>query len=233
MAQAAATIEAPAQAHAYVEGALKWLIALAVILCTILEVLDSSIVNVALPHMQGSFSASVDEVTWVVTTYLVAAGIMIPTTGWIAGQFGRKSYFLVSYHHLRSVVRDVRSGADARSDGRVPLSPGHRRRGAAAALAGDPDGDVSAQRADAGDGDVGGRPDGRADHGSDRRWLDHRQLELALEFLHQRSDRRRRRFDGLHVRPRSAVLAQAQGHGTRGLSGNSCAWFSRSASARS
>ena len=96
MAEAAATIEAPAQAHAYVEGALKWLIALAVILCTILEVLDSSIVNVALPHMQGSFSASVDEVTWVVTTYLVAAGIMIPTTGWIAGQFGRKSYFLVS-----------------------------------------------------------------------------------------------------------------------------------------
>ena len=95
MAEAAATIEAPAQAHVYVEGALKWLIALAVILCTILEVLDSSIVNVALPHMQGSFSASVDEVTWVVTTYLVAAGIMIPTTGWIAGQFGRKNYFLV------------------------------------------------------------------------------------------------------------------------------------------
>src|SRR6202790_1467249 len=91
----AAQIEAPAQAHVYVEGALKWLIALAVILCTILEVLDSSIVNVALPHMQGSFSASVDEVTWVVTTYLVAAGIMIPTTGWIAGQFGRKNYFLL------------------------------------------------------------------------------------------------------------------------------------------
>ena len=96
MAEAAATIEAPAQAHAYVEGARKWIIALSVILCTILEVLDSSIVNVALPHMQGSFSATVDEVTWVVTTYLVAAGIMIPTTGWIAGQFGRKRYFLIS-----------------------------------------------------------------------------------------------------------------------------------------
>ncbi len=90
----APSIEAPAPAPVHVEGALKWLIALAVILCTILEVLDSSIVNVALPHMQGSFSASVDEVTWVVTTYLVAAGIMIPTTGWIAGQFGRKNYFL-------------------------------------------------------------------------------------------------------------------------------------------
>jgi MFS transporter, DHA2 family, multidrug resistance protein len=74
----------------------KWIIATSVILCTILEVLDSSIVNVALPHMQGSFSATVDEVTWVVTTYLVAAGIMIPTTGWIAGQFGRKRYFIIS-----------------------------------------------------------------------------------------------------------------------------------------
>jgi MFS transporter, DHA2 family, multidrug resistance protein len=88
--------EAPtSHAHA-AEEARKWIVAASVILCTILEVLDSSIVNVALPHMQGSFSATVDEVTWVVTTYLVAAGIMIPTTGWIAGQFGRKRYFLIS-----------------------------------------------------------------------------------------------------------------------------------------
>jgi MFS transporter, DHA2 family, multidrug resistance protein len=78
------------------EAARKWIIAVSVILCAALEVLDSSIVNVALPHMQGSFAAGVDEITWVVTTYLVAAGIMIPTTGWIAGQFGRKRYFLIS-----------------------------------------------------------------------------------------------------------------------------------------
>jgi DHA2 family multidrug resistance protein len=78
------------------EAARKWIVAASVILCAALEVLDSSIVNVALPHMQGSFAAGVDEITWVVTTYLVAAGIMIPTTGWIAGQFGRKRYFLIS-----------------------------------------------------------------------------------------------------------------------------------------
>jgi DHA2 family multidrug resistance protein len=82
-------------AHA-AEAARKWVIAISVILCAALEVLDSSIVNVALPHMQGSFAAGVDEITWVVTTYLVAAGIMIPTTGWIAGHFGRKHYFLLS-----------------------------------------------------------------------------------------------------------------------------------------
>jgi MFS transporter, DHA2 family, multidrug resistance protein len=74
----------------------KWLIALAVMLGTTLEVLDSSIVNVALPHLQGSFSAGVDEIAWVVTSYLVANGIMIPMTGWISSHFGRKRYFLTS-----------------------------------------------------------------------------------------------------------------------------------------
>jgi DHA2 family multidrug resistance protein len=74
----------------------KWLVALAVMLGTTLEVLDTSIVNVSLPHMQGSFSASVDEIAWVLTSYLVANGIMIPMTGWISSRFGRKRYFLMS-----------------------------------------------------------------------------------------------------------------------------------------
>ena len=74
----------------------KWLIAMAVMLGTTLEVLDTSIVNVALPHMQGTFSASVDEIAWVLTSYLIANGIMIPMTGWISARFGRKRYFLTS-----------------------------------------------------------------------------------------------------------------------------------------
>jgi len=101
--------EPPASHTHAAEEARKWIVAVSVILCTILEVLDSSIVNVALPHMQGSFSATVDEVTWVVTTYLVAAGIMIPTTGWIAGQFGRKRYFLISITAF--VISSVLCGA--------------------------------------------------------------------------------------------------------------------------
>jgi DHA2 family multidrug resistance protein len=74
----------------------KWLIAVAVMLGCALEVLDTTIVNVALPHMQGSFSASIDEIAWVLTSYLVANGIMIPMTGWISSRFGRKRYFLTS-----------------------------------------------------------------------------------------------------------------------------------------
>jgi DHA2 family multidrug resistance protein len=80
-------------AHA---GSHKWLVALAVMLGAALEVLDNTIVNVSLPHMQGTFSASVDEIAWVATSYLIANGIMIPMTGWISSRFGRKRYFLFS-----------------------------------------------------------------------------------------------------------------------------------------
>jgi MFS transporter, DHA2 family, multidrug resistance protein len=72
------------------------MITLAVMSATLIQVLDTTIVNVALPHMQGSFSASVDEIAWVLTSYLVANGIMIPMTGWISARFGRKRYFLLS-----------------------------------------------------------------------------------------------------------------------------------------
>src|ERR1700733_1638037 len=74
----------------------KWLIAIAVMLGTTLEVLDSSIINVALPHLQGTFSASIDEIAWFLTSYLVANGIMIPMTGWISSRFGPKRYFMTS-----------------------------------------------------------------------------------------------------------------------------------------
>ncbi|MBY0277253.1 DHA2 family efflux MFS transporter permease subunit [Candidatus Binatia bacterium] len=77
-------------------GSGKWLVALAVMLGTILEVLDTSIVNVALPHMQGAFSAGIDEITWVLTSYLIANGIVIPMTGWLSSVFGRKRYFIFS-----------------------------------------------------------------------------------------------------------------------------------------
>src|SRR5579883_3211741 len=95
-APAADADNASVQLQAAAAASHRWLIALAVMLGTSLEVLDTSIVNVALPHMQGTFSASLDEISWVVTSYLVANGIMIPMTGWISARFGRKRYFLIS-----------------------------------------------------------------------------------------------------------------------------------------
>jgi DHA2 family multidrug resistance protein len=67
-----------------------------VMLASILQALDNTIANVALPRMQGSLSATQDQMTWVLTSYIVAAAIMTPLTGWLADQIGRKRLFLLS-----------------------------------------------------------------------------------------------------------------------------------------
>ena len=67
-----------------------WIIAISVMLSTFMEVLDTTVVNVSLPHIAGSLSASVDEATWALTSYLVANAIVLPITGWLANYLGRK-----------------------------------------------------------------------------------------------------------------------------------------------
>src|ERR1700712_393191 len=67
-----------------------------VMLATIIQALDTTIANVALPHMQGSLSASQDQITWVLTSYIVAAAIATPLTGWLCDRFSQKKVFLVS-----------------------------------------------------------------------------------------------------------------------------------------
>ena len=77
-------------------GANRGAITICVVLATLMQALDTTIANVALPYMQGSVSASQDEIDWVLTSYIVAAAIMTPTTGYLAGRFGLKRLFLVS-----------------------------------------------------------------------------------------------------------------------------------------
>ena len=71
-------------------------ITVSIMLATFMQGVDTTIANVALPHMQGSLSASQDQIAWVVTSYIVAAAIMTPLTGWLAGRFGIKYVFLIS-----------------------------------------------------------------------------------------------------------------------------------------
>ena len=78
------------------EGTNRAAITVCVILATIMQALDTTIANIALPYIQGSVSASQDQINWVLTAYIVAAAIMIPTTGFLAGRFGRKRLFLVA-----------------------------------------------------------------------------------------------------------------------------------------
>ncbi len=71
-----------------------WVIAGTVMLATFMEVLDTSVANVALPHIAGSLSSSVDEATWVLTAYLVANAVVLPLSGWLSTLFGRKRFYM-------------------------------------------------------------------------------------------------------------------------------------------
>src|SRR6204780_3465545 len=74
-----------------------WIVAVVVTIGTFMEVLDTSIANVALPHIAGSLSASLDEGSWVLTSYLVANAVVLPISGWLSSILGRKNYFLLSF----------------------------------------------------------------------------------------------------------------------------------------
>src|SRR5438552_17243124 len=73
-----------------------WLIAIAVMSSTFMEVLDTTVVNVSLPQIAGSLSSTTDEATWSLTSYLVASAIILPMTGWLANYFGRKRLLIAS-----------------------------------------------------------------------------------------------------------------------------------------
>ena len=73
-----------------------WIIAISVMCCTFMEVLDTTVVNVSLPHIAGNLSATIDEATWVLTSYLVANAVILPMTGWLSNHFGRKRLLMSS-----------------------------------------------------------------------------------------------------------------------------------------
>src|SRR5512145_742776 len=77
-------------------GASKWIVAVTVMLPTLIEIIDTSVANVALDHIRGSLSSGIDESAWVLTSYLVSNAVIIPMTGWLARTFGRKRYLTFS-----------------------------------------------------------------------------------------------------------------------------------------
>ncbi len=89
-----AIAEAPAP-EAELSAVRKWTITASVMLVTVMQVLDVTVTNVALPHIQGSLSAGVDEVSWVLTSYLAANAVVLPATGWLSSVLGRKRFFLI------------------------------------------------------------------------------------------------------------------------------------------
>ncbi len=85
----------PAPEALPIAPAQKWAITLTVMVVAFMQILDTSVTNVVLPHLQGSLSAGLDEVSWVITSYLAANAVVIPATGWLVGLFGRKRLFLI------------------------------------------------------------------------------------------------------------------------------------------
>src|ERR671929_1251922 len=83
----------PAQSAA-VPGLRRNMVTICAMTATIMQALDTTIANVALPYMQGSLSASLDQISWVLTSYIVAAAVMTAPVGWLADRFGRKTLFL-------------------------------------------------------------------------------------------------------------------------------------------
>jgi len=93
---AAVAADAEVQPAPWVPSANRWMIAVSVMTATFMVVLDSSVANVALPHIAGNLSASTEEATWVLTSYLVSNAIMLPATSWITGRIGRKRLLVLS-----------------------------------------------------------------------------------------------------------------------------------------
>ena len=94
MSAAAATAESPPSHAQWQPRVNPWLIAVSVMLATFMEVLDTSIASVALPHIAGNLGATPDEATWVLTSYLVSNAIILPTSAWFRSYFGRKRFLI-------------------------------------------------------------------------------------------------------------------------------------------
>ena len=84
----------PGEPQGFTGGHNPWVVAMTVTLATFMEILDTSIANVSLPHIAGNLSVSQDESTWVLTSYLVSNAIVLPVSGWFATRFGRKRFYM-------------------------------------------------------------------------------------------------------------------------------------------
>ena len=106
-----------------------WVIALTVTLSTFMEVLDTSIANLSLPHIAGSMPASYDEATWVLTSYLVANAVILPLSGWLTGMMGRKRFNMTCVAMFTLSSRAVRDGDQLADADFFPRSAGRSAAG--------------------------------------------------------------------------------------------------------
>ena len=164
-----------------------WMIAVSVMLATFMEVLDTSIASVALPYIAGSLSATNDEATWVLTSYLVANAVILPASSVVLAEVWPQAFPDHLHHHLYGFVVPLRRGHQSVDDPAGARGSGRRWWRVAAVVASDTAGELSTRQARHGHGGFrsgGGRGAGTGTHAGR---LSHRHLLLALGLLHQHS----------------------------------------------
>ena len=166
-----------------------WLIAVVVAMAAFMEVLDTSIANVALPYMAGNLGASDDQSTWVLTSYLVSNAIVLPISGWLAGAFGRKRFFMacLSVFTVSSLLCGIAPSLGFSSS--LPRSAGCGRRRLAAHGTSHLSGYLPSAAARFGVRSIWDYGHHGAHHRTHVGRLDHLQLLVAMDFLHQSSGR--------------------------------------------
>ncbi len=163
-----------------------WIVAMTVTLATFMEVLDSSIANVALPHIAGGLGATQDEATWVLTAYLVANAIILPAGAYMTTFIGRKKFYMICVA-LFGISSALCGLAPSLPPARLlPHPAGRRRRRPRPIRAGHPRRHLPARKARPGLRHVRPRRRLRPRHRPHPRRLHHRQLRLALDLLPQR-----------------------------------------------
>ena len=170
-----------------------WLIAISIMLATIMEVLDTSVANVSLPYIAGNLSASTDEATWVLTSYLVSNAIILPATNWLGQLFGRKRFLIscIILFTLASALCGLAGSLGFLIMARVMqgAAGGALQPISQAVLTGE----FPAPETWNGHGRFYHGRSRRADSGADHRWMAYLQLLMALGLLYQSADRHSRR----------------------------------------
>ncbi len=187
------------------------LITITVMLGMIMAIIDTTIVNVAIQTIGGNLGATVDEVAWVATGYILASVVIMPLNGWLTALLGRKRFYAISLALFTVASLLVRDGALDLGARLLSHRSRDRRRRAAADGAGDSVRNLPAAAARRGDGDLRDGRDGRAGDRADAGRLDHRQRQLAADLLHQRADRHRGVRDDAGLYSESPLHQQAQG----------------------
>ena len=185
----------------------RWLILVGLITAAIMEVLDTTIINVALPQMAGNLGATTQEIAWVSTVVHPRERRRAADDGVLHRTLRPQTLPHVLDLPVHRRVVHVRHVVESRRDRALALPSGRRRRGAAVHRAGDAAPDLSARTAGHGASHLPARHHRRADARPHARRLDHRQLHLGLVLLHQHADRPRGGVPGVDVPPRSARSA--------------------------